>query len=196
MVPTELWNAKIQQTLCHALVQTLRLMQNVKQNGGILETTELVADIFKSLAQGVVQSNASRKEKLKKKIYILTGQSVTRQLLLPHLLEINFKRKLRKTCMEIKPILLRGNIFCRNGEVGKATTIAAAAQTAMRPTALTTEQLQRTQSANSRKPDKERKIRKNAITISSSLNISVEKTIENFQEGKSADRISVSERSL
>lgn len=94
---------KSQQTLCHALVPTLRLMQNVKQNGATSDTTELVTDIFKILAQGVVQSNDSREKKSRKIFFLPIGQSVTRHLLLHDFLAINFKRKL-KTYGRTKPI--------------------------------------------------------------------------------------------
>ncbi|XP_060563138.1 uncharacterized protein LOC132722632 [Ruditapes philippinarum] len=57
---------KNQFTLCHALVPTLKLMQNLKEKGPASEARDLAADTFKILAYGINQSNDARREKIKK----------------------------------------------------------------------------------------------------------------------------------
>jgi hypothetical protein len=54
---------KNQFTLCHALVPTLKLMQNLKEKGPASEARDLAADTFKILAYGINQSNDARREK-------------------------------------------------------------------------------------------------------------------------------------
>lgn len=56
---------KMQKLLCLALVPTLKLMQHFKMGGEKQEARELVGDIYKALIQGYVDSNDSRREKIR-----------------------------------------------------------------------------------------------------------------------------------